>query len=144
MSLAENTTGFGDNAPLFSWVLVDWMWSDLEPAEGDYRWQELDSVLNYWAARGKQIYLRVWVTDDPGWDGAAGNVVVPEWVWKAGANFHEYVGEGKARKREPDYAGPTYAAIFRPKMQTFLQALAARYDRSSFGTSVLLYLEQAK
>src|SRR5690348_16543964 len=33
-SLEYNTTGFGDDAPLFGWVLIDWMWSDLEPQEG--------------------------------------------------------------------------------------------------------------
>src|SRR5579859_5868056 len=28
-SVEHNTKGFGDDAPLFSWVLIDWMWSDL-------------------------------------------------------------------------------------------------------------------
>src|SRR5690348_11635792 len=37
-TLEYNTTGFGDDAPLFGWVLIDWMWSDLEPQEGRYDW----------------------------------------------------------------------------------------------------------
>ena len=53
--------GFGDDGPLFSWVLFDWMWSDLEPQEGHYDWKDLETIINYWAARGKQIDLGVWI-----------------------------------------------------------------------------------
>lgn len=128
-TLEYNTTGFGDDAPLFGWVLIDWMWSDLEPQEGNYYWKDLDTIINYWAARGKQIDLRVWITDDPGWAGAPGNEVCPEWLWKAGARYHEYMGEGKSKKREPDYASPTYETVYLPKVRNFLTALAQRYDK---------------
>ncbi len=124
-----NTTGFGDDAPLFSWVLVDWMWADLEPEDGEFRWKDLDTVINYWAARGKQIYLRVWVTDDPGWDGAPGNEVCPDWLWKAGAPYREYLAQGKFKKREPDYANPAYESVYLPRMRRLLTALAERYDK---------------
>jgi len=128
MSFEDNTSAFGDDAPLFSWILIDWMWSDLEPQEGKYEWKELDRILDYWSARGKQVYLRVWVTDDSGWDGAPGNEVCPEWLWKGGAKFHEYKGEGNSRKREPDYADESYTRVYLPKLKNFLQALAAKYD----------------
>jgi hypothetical protein len=128
-TLEYNTTGFGDDAPLFSWVLIDWMWSDLEPDEGKYYWKDLDTVMDYWAARGKQIELRIWITDDPGWAGAPGNEVCPEWLWKAGARYREYTGEGKSGKREPDYTDPTYQTIYLPKARKFLEALAERYDK---------------
>ena len=128
-SLDYNTTRFGDDAPLFGWVLIDWMWSDLEPGENRYDWKELDGILNYWGARGKQVYLRIWVTDDPGWNGAPGNEVCPEWLWASGARYREYTGEGKSRKREPDYADPSYERVYLPKLKTFLSALAGRYDQ---------------
>ena len=128
-TLQYNTTGFGDDAPLFSWVLIDWMWSDLEPQEGQYAWEDLDTIVNYWAARGKQIYLRVWITDDPGWNGAPGNEVCPGWLWTAGAKYHKYIGEGKSTKREPDYADPSYEDVYLPKVRRFLTALAQRYDK---------------
>jgi hypothetical protein len=124
-----NTTGFGDDAPLFSWVLIDWMWSDLEPQEGMYYWKDLDTVIDYWAARGKQMELRVWITDDPGWNGAPGNEVCPEWLWKAGAKYREYTGEGKSKKREPDYVDPSYERVYLAEARTFLTALAGRYDK---------------
>ncbi len=124
-----NTTGFGDDAPLFSWVLIDWMWVDLEPQEGQYYWKALDTIIDYWAKRGKQIDLRVWVTDDPGWDGTPGNEVCPEWLWQAGAHYREYLAQGKFKKREPDYGDPSYEKIYLPKLRKFLTALAERYDK---------------
>jgi hypothetical protein len=124
-----NTTGFGDDAPLFGWALIDWMWADLEPQEGQYYWKDLDTIIHYWAARGKQIDLRVWITDDPGWNGAPGNQVCPDWLWQAGAKYRDYKGEGSVAKREPHYADPTYQTIYLPKVRKFFEALAARYDK---------------
>ena len=124
-----NTAGFGDNAPLFKWVLIDWMWSDLEPQEGRYYWKDLDAILDYWASRDKQVYLRVWITDDPGWNGAPGNEVCPEWLWTEGVKFRAYTGESNSKKREPDYLDPSYESIYLPKARRFLSGLAARYDR---------------
>jgi hypothetical protein len=135
-TLEENTIAFGGDAPadtgvpLFDWVLVDWMWADLEPREGQFRWEELDAVIEYWASRGKQINLRVWVTDDPGWNGAPGaSEVCPNWVYEAGLRWHPYVGEDHTPKREPDYADPSYEQVYLPRLQNLLTALAERYDR---------------
>jgi len=123
-----NTRGFGDDAPLFGWVLIDWMWSDLEPKPGQYDWKDLDAIIHYWAERHKQIYLRVWITDDPGWNNAPGNEVCPEWLWAAGAKYRAYTGEGNSKKREPDYMDESYRRVYLPKAKRFLAALAARYD----------------
>jgi len=129
-TLEYNTAGFGDDAPLFGWVLIDSMWSDLEPEEGKYYWKDLDTIINYWAARGKQIELRVWVTHDPGWSGP-GNEVCPEWLWRAGARYREVAGERNTKKREPDYLDPSYNKIYLPKVRKLLEALAERYDKQS-------------
>ena len=53
-TVQESTVGFGDDAPLFDWVCLDWMWADLGPEEGRYRWDDLDQVMNYWTERGKR------------------------------------------------------------------------------------------
>jgi hypothetical protein len=128
-TVEENTKGFGDNAPLFDWILLDWMWADLEPQESDFHWDELDQIIGYWAERGKQICLRPWVTDDPGWNGAPGaEKVCPDWVYDAGLRWHEYTGEGGSKKREPDYADPSFGKIFMPRLKNFLEALADHYD----------------
>lgn len=129
-SLEQNTTAFVDEAPLFDWVLLDWMWADLEPEEGRFCWDELDAIIHFWANRGKQINLRIWVTDDPGWDNAPGAPkVCPDWVYGAGLRGHEYKGEGNTSKREPDYADPSFQLIFLPRLRNLLQVIADRFDR---------------
>ena len=122
-SVEENTVGFGDDAPLFDWFCLDWMWADLQPREGKYYWDDLDQVMEYWAERGKQINLRVWVTDDPGWAGDSGaDEVCPNWVWEAGAACHEYVDEGGRTIKEPDYPHPTYKTTCDHAIGRFLAA----------------------
>lgn len=129
-TVEENTVGFGDDAPLFDWICLDWMWAQLEPEEGKYRWEDLDRVMHYWAERGKQINLRIWVTDDPGWAGHSGaDEVCPNWVWQAGAAYHEYTDEGGRKTKEPHYAHPSYQSVYLPKLRRFLEAVAERYDK---------------
>lgn len=129
-SLADNTVGFGADAPLYNWVLLDWMWADLEPQEGHFQWEALDAIIQYWAGRGKQINLRIWVTDDAGWDNAPGaSMVCPDWVYAAGLRWHEYIGEGKTPKREPDYVDPSFQLVWMPRLKNMLEAVADRYDK---------------
>ena len=125
-----NTTGFGDDAPLFSWVLVDWMWADLEPREDEFHWEELDRVMDYWSKRGKQFLVRLWVTSDPGWAGAPGNKSCPDWLWDAGVAFQEYRGEANALQRQPDYCAPSYESIYLPQLTHFLKAYPDRYHKA--------------
>jgi hypothetical protein len=74
-SVAGMTTAFGDDAPQFSFACIDWYWRFLEPREGEFHWDDLDAVVNYWIARGKQINMRLWTTYDPGWAGKGGTPV---------------------------------------------------------------------
>lgn len=126
-SVDYNTKGFGDDAPLFSWVLIDWMWADLELKEGEFDWSDLDRVVDYWQARDKQLVVRLWVTTDPGWAGAPGNKACPDWLWEAGVKYHEYKGEGGVKQRCPAYADPTWETIYLPKLKHFLSAYRDRY-----------------
>ncbi len=126
-----NTTGFGDDAPLFTWAVVDWMWADLEPAEGKFYWAKFDSIIDYWKVRNKQFLVRLWVTDDPGWNGAPGSTACPDWIWNSGVKYHEYKGEGNSQKREPDYVDPSYEKIYIPLLRKFLRAFAERYQNST-------------
>ena len=123
-----NTTGFGDDAPLFTWAVVDWMWSDLEPREGQFYWAQFDSIINYWKERNKQFLVRIWVTDDPGWAGDPGSTACPDWLWEKGVKYHSYAGEANTPKREPDYIDPSYDKIYRPCLNDFLMAFCRRYQ----------------
>jgi hypothetical protein len=135
-SLDYNTVDFGDGAPLFSYVLVDWMWADLEPKEGDFAWREMDAVVRYWQRRGKQIQVRLWVTTDPGWNGAPGNKVCPDWLWKAGVKFHTYKGEGGVEQRCPAYADPSWENEYLPRLKCFLTTYRQRYSHPGSAVSV--------
>ena len=129
LSVEDNTTAFGDDAPLFSWVLLDWPWSKVEPREGEFDWREFDAIVNYWSARGKLLFVRFWVTNDPGWNGKAGGVSCPDWLWQKGVRYREYTGNGGVKRREPDYADPSFKEVYLPTLQNLLKAFAARYDR---------------
>ena len=134
-TVGDCTTGFGDNASLFNWVLIDWDWSSLEPAEGRFSWSDFDTIVQYWAARRKQVVVRFWVTDDPGWNGHPGRTVLPQWLWANGLKGHSYLGQGGKMNVEPDYSDPSYLSVFLPALQGLLESFATRYDRP--GTPII-------
>jgi hypothetical protein len=112
---------------MFSYVLVDCMWADLELKESRYDWRELDAIVRYWQRRSKQLQVRLWVTTDPGWTGAVGNKACPDWLWAAGVKFHAYKGEGGAEQRCQAYADPSWEKVYLPRLQRFLTAYRDRY-----------------
>jgi hypothetical protein len=135
-AVAEVTTGFGDDAPLSSWVLLDWDWAGLEPQQGNYQWQDFDQVVRYWGSRGKQLVFRPWVTDNPGWAGRPGRQALPEWIWSKGVHYREYPGNGGTTVRELDYLHPTYQQVYLPLLRKLLEAFASRYDKP--GTPIIM------
>ncbi len=128
-TVEQNTTGFGDDAPLFNWVLMDWDWASLEPQEGTFNWSDFDAIVQYWSTRGKQFAIRFWVTDDAGWNGKPGADVLPQWLWAKGLRYREYKGNGGVLRREPDYADTTYEKVYLPALSRFLASFAQRYDK---------------
>lgn len=135
-TVQEVTTGFGDDAPLFSWVLLDWDWASIEPQEGQHNWGDFDRVVQYWGSRGKQIVFRPWVTDNPGWAGRPGRKVLPDWIWSKGVRYREYTGNGGSTVRELDYLDPSYQEIYLPLLRKLLESFAAHYDKP--GTPIIM------
>ena len=134
-TVEDLTTGFGDDAPLFNWVMVDWDWASLEPREGQFEWHDFDAVTQYWSKRGKKLVVRLWVTDDAGWNGNPGLPVLPQWLWDKGLKSHEYVGNGGKKILEPAYTDPSFNAVYLPALQKLLKSFAERYDKPN--TSVI-------
>jgi hypothetical protein len=128
-SVERNTTGFGDDAPLFNWVLIDWDWASLEPKQGQFDWTSFDRIIQYWASRDKNAVVRFWVTDDAGWNGHPGAKVLPQWLWDEGLHYREYSGNGGVKQHEPDYLDASYKQIYLPALKKFLTAFAERYDK---------------
>ncbi len=131
-SVGDMTTGFEDDAPLFSYACIDWYWRFLEPEEGRFTWEDLDKVVNYWTARGKQINMRLWTTFDLGWEGKGGSQVAPDWLFdKAGCRYFTVKiplgGEPVGTIRAPDYV----AAVYLSKVRAFMTAARDRYEPHS-------------
>ena len=97
------------------------LWSDLEPKEGDFRWDLFDALLQNWAASGKQVAFRVICCNQT-------ENATPDWVRDAGAKgiWFKYLGEADTgpERWEPTYDDPVFLA----KLERFLMAFAARYD----------------
>ena len=98
-------------------------WCYLEPDEGTYRWDLIDSFAQPWVAQGKRIALRVTACEN------RFRYATPEWVQKAGAKGLDYrfstIGKPSDETLwEPDYLDP----VFLEKLDRFLAAMAKRYN----------------
>lgn len=105
-------------------------WCLIEPQEGKFRWDVIDSYARPWIAAGKQIGIRITCCE------ARYPFATPEWVKNAGAKgwffrqskMHEIFGrdpsEGSPELWEPDYGDPVFLA----KLENLLRAMSRRYD----------------
>jgi hypothetical protein len=94
-------------------------WSFLEPQEGVYNWEVIDSIINRWVAWGHTVSFRITCKE------TEFVYATPEWVKKAGAKgkFIEHP-DLDVKAWAPDYDDP----IFLEKLESFHKAFAARYD----------------
>lgn len=97
-------------------------WCYLEPEEGKFRWDLIDSHAQPWVERGKKIALRIIASED------RFEYATPEWVKNAGAKGIYYHSGQKyspeARLWDPIFDDP----IFLKKLGNFLAAMARRYN----------------
>ena len=109
--------------PGCSTVYLRLTWNDLEPEEGDFRWEIFDTYAQPWIAKGKKVAIRV-MTCSQVEEGT------PEFVRRAGAKGHWFTYPKKTSgldfppRWEPVYDDPVFLA----KLENFLKAMAARYD----------------
>lgn len=111
-----------DDFPGLSTVYLRVPWAYLEPEEGKYNWALLDTPAQRWISKGKRIALRI--TTSENWM----DWPTPEWVKEAGAKgtYYKY-NKGRVEKSgnwDPFFDDPVYLE----KLNTFMAALAARYD----------------
>ena len=115
----------GDTEPLpgTSVVYLRVLWSDLEPKEGEFRWDIFDSIAQNWIKAGKQLAFRVICCNQT-------ENATPDWVREAGCKgiwfppTYRDADIPKAERWEPAYDDP----VFLEKLTNFLKAFAARYD----------------
>lgn len=110
------------NVPGTTVVYLRVLWKDIEPTEGLYRWDILDSVAQNWIAKGKKVAFRFICSNQT-------ENATPGWVRAAGAKCTDFFytrgdATAKAWRWEPVYDDPVFLA----KLEAFLMAFAGRYD----------------
>jgi hypothetical protein len=97
-------------------------WCYLEPEEGKFRWDLIDSYAQPWIDRGKKIAFRVIASED------RFAYATPEWVKNAGAKGIYYHSGQKyspeAKLWDPVFDDP----VFLEKLDNFLAAMAKHYE----------------
>ena len=103
-------------------------WSYLEPKEGQFDWAVIDRIIEKWTAHGLGIAFRI-SCKETSTDRIEQQFATPRWVMEAGAKGGYYrrgeVLGADAAPWEPVFDDP----IFLAKLDKFLAAFAARYDR---------------
>jgi len=102
-------------------------WAYLEPKEGQFDWAVIDRLIEKWTVRGLGIAFRI-SCKETSTDRIEQQFATPRWVMEAGAKggyFRSGQEVGSDGPWEPVFDDP----IFLAKLDTFLAAFAARYDR---------------
>lgn len=109
-----------DDFPGLSTIYLRCPWSFVEPEEGKFNWELLDTPGQRWIDKGVKVAFRI--TGYESWMRYA----TPEWVKNAGAKGAD-VPWGRRTSTlmwRPDFADPVYLQ----KLENFLTAMADRYD----------------
>lgn len=96
-------------------------WSYIEPEEGQFNWTVLDTPMQRWVERDKQIAFRFTCCE------SSLTYATPKWVYDSGAKGIAFDGINSPLpppQLEPDYNDP----VFLEKLGNFLKAIASRYD----------------
>ncbi len=107
-------------------VYIRLAWAYLEPEEGRYNWDVIDSIINKWTQHGLGIAFRI-SCKETSTDLIEQQFATPRWVKEAGAKGDYYRRGEKAGPDgpwEPVFDDPVYLE----KLENFLRAFANRYD----------------
>ncbi|MEU3520545.1 beta-galactosidase [Streptomyces sp. NPDC006654] len=104
-------------------------WAQLEPQQGQYRWDLIDKDMQPWITAGKKVILRVSAAGWAKWDQTADSAHgTPAWVYAQGV------------KSVTEQDGAVLPQYWNPAFQTdlaaFLKAFATRYDGNAHVAAV--------
>jgi hypothetical protein len=113
--------------PGLSLAMFRLSWSHLEPTEGVFKWEVIDTPAKRFTSNGVKIAIRISnsenVADQP--------YATPKWVFDAGAaairfrpGYPGTLDMEHGANREPVFNDP----VFLSKLENFIKALAERYD----------------
>lgn len=92
-------------------------WSELEPNNGEFHWDLIDSVIAPWIAKGKKVILTFQTMQNSTFHSSA----TPLWVFAQGAKNFTIKGN-----TYPIYWDPVYLTNY----QSFVRQVANRYDNN--------------
>ena len=102
-------------------------WAYLEPKEGQFDWGVIDRLIDKWTAHGLGVAFRI-SCKETSTDRIEQQFATPRWVMEAGAQGG-YYRMGKATGPEGPWEPAFDDPVFLAKLDRFLAAFAARYDR---------------
>ena len=102
--------------PDTSVAYLRWFWHQIEPEQGKYRWEILDTALEEARRHGQQLTIRIMPYDqkDP----------LPEWYRKSGARRANKDTDADGKIWSPDADDPLYTRHWSPLIREF----GRRYD----------------
>jgi hypothetical protein len=109
-----------DTFPGMHHLFLRFAWAYLEPEEGQFRWETIDTVVARYTPKGYKISLDITCKET---SGRRMPYATPRWVEKAGSNGRMVESFGSVNW-EPDYNDP----VFLEKLNNLHKAMAARYD----------------
>ena len=106
-----------DDFPGLSVVYLRVPWSTIQPEEGKFHWEVLDTPAQRWIEKGKRVAFRI--SAEESWLEYA----TPKWVRENGAKGYD-VKLGAQKIWEPRFDDP----VFLEKVENFVSEMAKRYD----------------
>lgn len=105
--------------PYLAGAALNFYWSDIEPAKGQFNWSVIDTAMAPWTSHGKHVILRITAAGNNNGDASSAQRT-PQWVFDEGVPSVK-LSSGAVY---PQYWNATWLKEF----GGFIQALAAHYD----------------
>lgn len=119
------------NNPSINAAFFTFLWSEIEPIEGQYVWEIIDKYIEPWIKSKKKYALRImWSTSGYWRASELFKTPTPQWVWDKGAIYAYHLD---SETEIPMIWDPVYKEY----AMKFLTALAEKYD----GDSSLLFID---
>lgn len=113
------------NKPLVNGLSVMFTWNELEPADSQFNFSQLDQALDICSRSQKSLIVRV---STCGMDTNPASSDTPKWVFDAGAKSISYEGADGQGHLMPIFWDTTYLANW----SNFVKELGKRYDNNPF------------
>ena len=107
-------------------IYIRLAWAYLEPKEGQFNWNIIDSIIDKWTKKGLKISFRI-SCKETSTDRIEQQYATPKWVMEAGAKG-DYYRRGKKVGPDGPWEPLFNDPVFLKKHENFMRAFAGRYD----------------